>query len=465
MVVVVPPDMKFSDSVYLLFGAATLKNDTVIWQKIPSYIKPLLALAHTFPSLGQKIMRDQFLRALAGQSPEVIKETSIDEILQEKFLPLHRESLKGKKVDALFLGASNGGSLHLADVMRVPILGSGLNIVLSRESDPDDVDGFVEFGKDVAEDFLKKNEHVEVVVHLDPIHDRTNLVKVFHFRVKFWLPEAYRIFIKDHLREGGDLVLFDVQEPWLHYKLDERLYYQAGGLDDITPEEFAFGSGRIDEWLGEIGSPHRGGWGIAGEKPLNRFDDEFGNSPEMAAEIKEFAEEQGYNFTHIRVKRSHDLSMLCTYLIHEAMRAKKIKPRGVILEQYTQCVPLAVRRLALLPVWTYFVLRTSFNDTRKMLDVVFGQYLEEAEELIFLPTQPLNTSPLGDFVAFKEWEQLLRRYPVKQVTLLTSGKLYPLDTASLITGPLEVLKRCQGKPDIDLDITMGDVLDACKKIL
>jgi len=72
---------------------------------------------------------------------------------------------------------------------------------------------------------------------------------------------------------------------------------------------------------------------------------------------------------------------------------------------------------------------------------------------------------LGDFVAFKEWEQLLRRYPVKQVTLLTSGKLYPLDTASLITGPLEVLKRCQGKPDIDLDITMGDVLDACKKIL
>jgi len=181
--------------------------------------------------------------------------------------------------------------------------------------------------------------------------------------------------------------------------------------------------------------------------------------------MKEFAEEQGYNFRHIKVKRSHDLSMLCTYLIHEAMRDKKIKPRGVILEQYTQCVPLAVRRLALLPVWTYFVLRTSFNDTRKMLDVVFDEYLEEAEELIFLPTQPLNTSPLGDFVTFKEWEQLLQRYPVKQLTLLTNGKLYPVDTASLITGPLEVLRRCQGKPDIDLDITMGDVLDACKKIL
>jgi len=54
---------------------------------------------------------------------------------------------------------------------------------------------------------------------------------------------------------------------------------------------------------------------------------------------------------------------------------------------------------------------------------------------------------------------------VKQLTLLTNGKLYPVDTASLITGPLEVLRRCQGKPDIDLDITMGDVLDACKKIL
>ena len=69
-----------------------------------------------------------------------------------------------------------------------------------------------------------------------------------------------------------------------------------------------------------------------------------------------------------------------------------ISPKGVILEQYTQCVPLAVRRLALLPIWTYFVLRTSFNYTHKMLDIVFRKYLNEAEELIFLPTR-LGTYP------------------------------------------------------------------------
>jgi len=385
--------------------------------------------------------------------------------LEKEFLPLHRGALHGKKVDCLFLGASNGGSLHLADVMHVPILGSGLNLFVSRKSDPDDINGFIEFGRNLAESFLANNNHVEVVIHIDPIHDRTNLPKVFHFRVKFWLPEAYRIFIREHLTKGGDLVLFDVQEPWLHYKLDERLYYQAGGLDDLTPEEFAFGSKRIDDWLETLGAAHRGGWGIEGESPVWRYDDEFGNCPEMATEMKEFAEEEDYNFTHIQVKRSHDLSALCTYLMYTAMKDKQIKPRGVIIEQYTQCVPLAVRRLALLPIWTYFVLRTSFNDTRKILDVVFEEYLDEAEELIFLPTQPLNPSPLGDFVTFEEWENLLQKYPVNEVTILTKKKLYPLDTASLVTGPLQVLKRCQGKPDINLDITLQDVLDASRQFL
>jgi len=43
--------------------------------------------------------------------------------------------------------------------------------------------------------------------------------------------------------------------------------------------------------------------------------------------------------------------------------------------------------------------------------------------------------------------------------------LYPLDTASLVTGPLAVFKRCQGKRDIDLDITLQDVIDASRRFL
>jgi hypothetical protein len=394
VVVTVPADLRFSDSFYLLFGAAMLKDDIVIWQKVPFYLKPLVAFAYTFPSLGRRIMRDQLMKALVGRSADDAKKADINKILEDDFLKIHREALAGSKFNCLFIGASNGGSLHLADIMHVPILGSGVNILVSRESDPDDVKGFLEFGRSIAENFLSINKHVEVVIHIDPIHDRTNLTKVLHFRVKFWLPDAYRTFIKEHLNEGGNFVLFDVQESWLHYKLDERLYYQAGGLDDLTPEEFAFGSKRIDEWLEEIRASHRGGWGIEGERPYRRFDDEFGNSSEMATEMKEFAQDEGFNFTHVTVEKSHDLSTLCTYLIYKAMLDKKIRPKGVILEQYTQCVPLAVRRLALLPVWTYFVSRASFKEAKRMLDIVFDEYLNEAEELVFLPTQPLNPSPV-----------------------------------------------------------------------
>jgi hypothetical protein len=56
MVVTVPDDMKFSDFFYLLYGAANLMDGIVIWQKIPFLLKPIIALARTFPSLGKKIM-------------------------------------------------------------------------------------------------------------------------------------------------------------------------------------------------------------------------------------------------------------------------------------------------------------------------------------------------------------------------------------------------------------------------
>ncbi len=464
LVVVVPPDLKFSDSVYLLFGASILKDDIVTYQKIPAYMKPLISLLNAFPSLGRKIYAGQLTKAQYGRDPETVKKSRIDDILEREFLSYHREVLQGKKIDSIFLGASSGGSLHLADIMHTIMLFSGLNITVTRKGgDPDDAEGFIEFGRNLMKNFLPNNENLEIVIHFDPIHDRTNLPFVFHFRSKFWLPNAYRKFIKEHLKKGGDIVFFDVQEPWLHYKLDERFYYQCGGLDDLTPEEYAFGSKRIDSWLKEVGASHRGGWGIEGIKPAKSYDSEFGNSPRMVKATKDFAKDQGYNFIHIKANKAHDLSAMTTYLINQAMVEKGIKPRGVIVEQYTQLVPLAVRRLALLPVWTYYVLRTSYNDTKKMLDKVFEDYLAEAEELVFLPTQPWNPSPLGDFVTSEEWDKLFKSYPIKKFTILMNHKLYPQDAPSIVTGPTNLQKRCLKQKDLELKISMEDIKKACKK--
>jgi hypothetical protein len=464
LVVYVPPDLKFSDSLYLLFGAAILKDDIALYQKIPAYMKPIISLLNAAPSVGKKIYAGQLSRAQYGRDPEVVKKSRIDDILEREFLSYHREVLQRRKLDAIFLGASNGGSLHLADIMRTVMLFSGLNITVTRKGgDPDDAEGFIEFGRKLMREFLPKNDNLEIVLHFDPVHDRNNLQYLFHFRSKFWLPNAYRKFIKDHLKKGGDIVFFDVQEPWLHYKLDDRFYYQCGGLDDLTPEEYAFGSKRIDSWLKEIGATHRGGWGIEGEKPLKSYDSEYGNSPRMVKATKEFAEEQGYSFTHIKAEKAHDLSTMTTYLANQAMSEKGIKPKGVIVEQYTQLVPLAVKRLGLLPVWTYYVLRESFNDTKKMLNTVFKDYLEEAEELVFLPTQPFNPGPPEDYVTGEEWHKLLKSYPIKKFTSLTKPELYPIDLPSVVLGPMNLQKRCLKEKDLGLKISMEDIKKACKK--
>jgi hypothetical protein len=464
LVVVVPPDLKFSDSLYLLFGASILKDDIVTYQKIPVYLKALINLLNASPTLGKRIYAGQLAKAQYGRDPEIVKKSKIDDILEREFLCYHREVLQDRKVNSIFLGASSGASLHLADIMQTLMLFSGLNITVTRRGgDPDDAKGFIEFGRNLMKDFLPNNKNLEIVIHFDPVHDRTNLPFVFHFRSKFWLPNAYRKFIKEHLKKGGDLVVFDVQEPWLHYKLDERFYYQCGGLDDLTPEEYAYGSERIDSWLEELGATHRGGWGLEGGKPLKGYDSEYGNSPRMVTAVKEFAEDQGYNFTHIKANRAHDLSFMTTYLVNQAMVERGIKPRGVIVEQYTQLVPLAVRRLGLLPVWTYYVLRASFNDTKKMLDRVFKDYLDEAEELVFLPTQPFNPGPRGDFVTCEEWYELFQSYPVRKFTSYTKPKLYPIDVPSVVLGPLNLHKRCLKEKDLGLKISMEDIKNACKK--
>ena len=192
MVVFVPPDLKFSDSIYLLFGASILEDDIVTWQKIPSYMVPLVKFLDAFPQIGRKIYAGRLSKAQYGRDPETVKRSRIDDILERKFLSYHRRVLGGRKVDSIFLGASNGGSLHLADIMRTVMLFSGLNLTVSRPGgDPDDAEGFIEFGRNLMRKFLPRNENLEIVIHFDPIHDRTNLPFVFHFSSKFWLPNAY----------------------------------------------------------------------------------------------------------------------------------------------------------------------------------------------------------------------------------------------------------------------------------
>ncbi len=458
----VPHDMKFSDSHFLLHGAAILRNEIVVWQEPPFYSSLAQLAARFSPGLVRRFTEMIYPSAMAGMEPETVRQLNVNSLLEARFLPVYRDALHGRKLDCIFLSASNGGSLHLADVMRVPILGSGLNLFMKRRANPDDVRGFVDFGMNIASDFFHSNEHLEVVLHIDPVHDRMNLPTLHHFRVKFWLPKAYRAFIQEHLKEGGQIVVFDVQEPWLHYEIGQRFYLQIGGLDDITPYEYISGSPRLDDWLEGIGAKHRGGWKLEGTSPKMRFDDEFGNSPRMVDEAREFAEERGYGFVHIRADRSHDLSALSTHVIHDAMERENFTPKGVLVEQYTQCAPLAVRRLALLPIWTYFLMRTSFNDAKRMLQRTFEKYVQEAELMIFLPTPGPLSAPTGDLVSYEEWKQLLDSFPARNRMYLVDGRLYPMDLASAITGPLKVLEMSKAEPDIPMKMTLDDIKEASK---
>ena len=286
----------------------------------------------------------------------------------------HYELLEGKiGYPAILIGAPNGGVAYLAALLGVPFLPGFFLLSFAHHSDPDDVTTYARRGKELIQPILEQNPDLLAVNHYDPVHDRFLVEEVNHVRLKLMrLPEAYRNFIRRHLAPGGVIFYIDNEFSWPNYRFSDRHWLQVGGLGGISEEEYLQGSARLDEWLAQQKSAHRGGWSLpdSDDRLEEGPESEWGSLPALRDSVKAFAEEHQYRFRALHGYHPEDFSALAytAYLWESRLTDRNIQ--GLLVECFNQINPTAALRADLLPLWMPFNTEDSLDFFMRMIPMI-----------------------------------------------------------------------------------------------
>src|SRR5690606_19361875 len=119
-----------------------------------------------------------------------------------------------------------------------------------------------------------------------------------YFRVKqLLLDDHYKKFMLQNLEENATIYIVDCRKSWPVTKVDERHYFQFGGLGGNTIEEYQNGSKRIEDYLKQEGSKFTK-WITP---PVDKLmpEAEWGFEDFMGQDIIQFAKEHGFKVKRI----------------------------------------------------------------------------------------------------------------------------------------------------------------------
>jgi hypothetical protein len=304
--------------------------------------------------------------------------------------------------DIILCGSALGGaSAHLAAILGGPFLPQPFILGLQGGSRDDRLKAYLERVKPIAQDILRNNPGIRAIAHYDPVHDGWLTRSMSHLRLKLiGLPAGYREFIQRRLKPGGTILYLDCSANWLQFQLGDRLELQVGGWGGIPPEEFINGSERVDRFLAESGSIHRGGWKPAGLEPEWKPESEWGSVPGLDRELEEFAAAGGFEYKHLRFDHPHKFSRLAFEAHHELYSRAGVEPRGVLIEMFTQYAPWITIERGLLPVWLIFNTRDSLDFLRAI-----RSHFPEGIPAYLSALVTLSRTP--DMVAWDDWAAAL----------------------------------------------------------
>ncbi len=332
-------------------------------------------------------------------------------------------------LDTIIIGAPNGGVAHLAVALGAPLLSQHFLVSYNDPTPPDDVQTYQEHGAELAEVTLRRNADLAVVNHYDPLHDRFLIKYVNHLRYKLLdLPEAYKAFIYQVLRPGGTIIFTDCRYPWPMYFIEERHWFQVGGLGGLPARDFIEGTHPQISALQEAssGTPV-GNWGLPGRTAFEMPESEWGALPPLHHRVAEFARENAYEFVALEGPHPEFFSYLAFRVWHKLLSRAGIEPQGVFLESFTQVAPLAGRAAALLPVWIPWNCENSLSFLQR-IQRDFRQIRALRDKPIFWLPFP-NFVESFDMAPWESWLDALKGLDVRPMGM--RDHLYPADPQAL----------------------------------
>lgn len=309
--------------------------------KLPRQVQEIL---YTLGSAGEAIPAN----LLGGVNAEAVAEWMVRQYPQRQY-------------PAVAIGSSCGALVHLCAAMGIPWLPQTFLIpVLHPEIHPDDPKEAMEWGKKHAQALLNANPDIQLHHMYDSNQDRLTLRGMDYFRVKrLRLGEAYKRFLEKSLSPGGTIFVVECQRTWPTTKVGDRHIFQFGALGGAKPEEFLYGSDRVEAYLERYQS-HRRRWDAPtpdGERP----EAEWGFEPTLRADIEQFARARGYRIQRIVFQEPEHLSPFVTELYRWWYKQRGILANRLLVESFILLEPMWTLRTGSVPFWMKFNMEPSLD--------------------------------------------------------------------------------------------------------
>lgn len=380
-----------------------------------------LCSATVFSCIAAASLVDDFVKLVprrVSYSPREFVELDLEEEARITLEPYR--VVDGRKFEFFVVGAPSGGAAQLATILNAPLLPCNILTPVERRShgSPDDIDSYLGEALEISKSLAKRlGEYVDVLIHYDPIHDRgwvcRNLTIRLHLKK---LPKTYRNFILEHAARDAKLVILDVAHPWLQFRVDEALYVQVGGADDLEDWEYVSRSERIEPYL-EALEVERYPWVNEVLERCERIrlpESEWGVRKEFVEDAKKFAEENGLEPIVIEINDFYETMVLGTvaYLTNYESFS------GIVVENYKQSSSTTPLKLGYLPLWSVFTTRRSLTYVEKILEKLSSSH--PIEEIIYV-TVPTGYREQGskwpDSTYLREWLEMFQRFAKKIVSI------------------------------------------------
>lgn len=301
-----------------------------------------------------------------------------------------------QKYPAIFIGSSNGSIVHLGAAMGIPWLPQTFLIPVKTPSrfDVDEPLPRMEWGRQAAEQLLKNNPDLQLHHMMDPNQDRPMLKKTSYFRVKQKrLTNSYKQFILENLREDGILYIVDCRKKHPVTKVDERHFFQFGGLGGTSIEEYLNGGDGVRQFLQKVGSKLEK-WDSP--KPTGQMpESEWGFEPTLQEDILELANKHHLKIRSIIFDEPEALSPLVADLYRYWYEERGINYNQLLIGTFFLLDPYWTLKTGSVPFWLPFNGKPSADFLKK--------YLESSEAFENIYLLPFSHGIVGMGLASEEY--------------------------------------------------------------
>ncbi|MBR9998947.1 MAG: hypothetical protein KFF73_08250 [Cyclobacteriaceae bacterium] len=330
----------------------------------------------------------------------------IDEIDAEKITRWIYHIYPARKYPAIAIGSSNGALNHLFAALKIPWLPNTFLVPIYK-------------GRKFSVDRPKLAIDWSLYQMMDPVYDRIRAGSIAYFRIKKQvLGSWYKKFIKDYLEPEGTLFIIDCKLSWPAIRISDRHTFQFGGLGDIKPEEFYYGSERIREFLLKEKAPVEA-WDVP-EPDTVSPEAKWGFNRDLMKDIDRMCQSEGYRLAKISFNHPQDPGPNVADIFREWNRCKKQPYQRLLVESFNIHSPSLVMKTSSIPFWLFF----NTNPAAQSIE----NYLNETDpydEILMMILSHGHESVGG--VGIERWRSILSAARKKGLFVGVDSKSYPLD--------------------------------------